>query len=89
MRLDRLLSIVIALLGSDRVTTPRLPKVVVAQRHARFTFRNLRGIQIERTVEPMTLLCNGSAWYLFGYYRTKRDYWHFHTGRMQELYRAR
>jgi hypothetical protein len=30
----------------------RLHTAVVAQRLARFTYRNLRGIQIERTVEP-------------------------------------
>jgi predicted DNA-binding transcriptional regulator YafY len=60
----------------------RLHKAVAAQRLARFTYRNLRGIQSERTVEPMTLLCKGSAWYLFGYCRAKRDYRLFHTGRM-------
>jgi predicted DNA-binding transcriptional regulator YafY len=62
-----------------------LHQAVVESRLVRFTYRNLQGEQAARTVEPMTLLFKGAAWYLFGWCRLRDDARLFHLGRMGDL----
>jgi predicted DNA-binding transcriptional regulator YafY len=61
----------------------KLYDAVVSNRLVRFVYRNLKGEQKQRTVEPMTLLFKGSSWYLLGYCRGKADFRIFHIGRMK------
>jgi predicted DNA-binding transcriptional regulator YafY len=68
-----------------RAMVRQLHQAVAAQKLVRFTYRNLQGVQGARTVEPMTLLYKGSAWYLFGFCRRRSDFRLFHIGRMADL----
>ncbi len=47
-----------------------------------FTYRNARGEEKRRTVEPMTLLFKGYAWYLFGFCRYRDDFRFFRLSRI-------
>ncbi len=71
--------------GMRRDLLQLLYDAVVARRLVSFDYRNLRGEQAARVVEPMTLLYKGSSWYLYGYCRTRSDYRLFHVGRMRGL----
>ena len=55
----------------------------------RFTYLNAAGDRSDRTVEPMTLVFKGSAWYLFAYCRLKADYRLFRVSRIRDLARLR
>ncbi|MDP4197638.1 MAG: YafY family protein [Bacteroidota bacterium] len=48
----------------------------------RFFYRNNRGEGMHRTVEPMTLVFKGYAWYLFGFCRDRKDFRIFKLSRM-------
>ncbi len=50
-----------------------------------FTYRNAQFESTERTVEPMTLLFKGFAWYLFAYCLKRHDFRLFRLSRMSEL----
>ncbi|MBU1101385.1 MAG: YafY family transcriptional regulator [Bacteroidetes bacterium] len=50
-----------------------------------FTYSNSKGEVVERTVEPMTLLFKGYAWYLFAFCKLKNDFRLFKLSRMKEL----
>jgi predicted DNA-binding transcriptional regulator YafY len=67
-----------------QVNLRRLLEAIQTRRLVRFVYRNLRGGQESRVVEPMTLLYKGSSWYLFGYCRLREDYRIFHTRRMSD-----
>ncbi|MCK9212292.1 MAG: YafY family transcriptional regulator [Ignavibacteriaceae bacterium] len=48
-----------------------------------FDYMNMKGEFANRTVEPMTLVYKGYAWYLFAFCRTKNDYRIFKLIRMK------
>jgi predicted DNA-binding transcriptional regulator YafY len=48
----------------------------------RFFYRNNRAEEMHRTVEPMTLVFKGYAWYLFGFCRDRKDFRIFKLSRM-------
>ncbi|MCP4134576.1 MAG: YafY family transcriptional regulator [bacterium] len=48
-------------------------------------YRNTKGEESTRTVEPMTLLFKGYGWYLFAYCLLKNDYRLFRLSRIGEL----
>ena len=50
-----------------------------------FTYGNYKGEIVRRTVEPMTLLFKGYAWYLFAFCKLKNDFRLFRLSRMKEL----
>ena len=50
-----------------------------------FVYSNARGEMIRRTVEPMTLIFKGYAWYLFAFCRMRNDYRLFRLSRMENL----
>lgn len=47
-----------------------------------FRYRNLRGEEFLRTIEPMTLILKMNYWYLYGYCRDREDYRLFRVSRM-------
>ncbi len=51
----------------------------------RFEYRNSRGEVATRTVEPMTLIFKGYAWYLFGWCRMRSGYRLFRLSRMKRI----
>jgi predicted DNA-binding transcriptional regulator YafY len=51
----------------------------------KFSYRNTRGETICRSVEPMTVIFKGYAWYLFAYCRNRNDYRIFRLSRMDNL----
>jgi predicted DNA-binding transcriptional regulator YafY len=57
-------------------------RAVSEQRLIRFDYCNNRGENTTRTVEPMTLVFKGTAWYLFAFCRLKGDYRLFRLSRM-------
>ncbi len=50
-----------------------------------FSYKNSRGEEKRRVIEPMTLLFKGYAWYLFGYCRMKKDFRIFRLSRISGL----
>ncbi len=58
---------------------------IQACRKLSFLYRNSQGESIHRTVEPMTLVFKGYAWYLFAYCTLKSDYRIFRLSRMGDL----
>ncbi|RPI71623.1 MAG: WYL domain-containing protein, partial [Desulfobacteraceae bacterium] len=50
-----------------------------------FQYRNAKGEQRARIVEPMTLLFKPYGWYLFAYCRTRRDFRLFRLTRIKDL----
>jgi predicted DNA-binding transcriptional regulator YafY len=52
-------------------------------RVVRFEYVNLKGELRKRDVEPVRLFFRGSAWYLFGWCRSRKDYRFFRLGRIQ------
>jgi predicted DNA-binding transcriptional regulator YafY len=63
----------------------KLYEAVNANRLVCFVYRNLKGEETTRTVEPMTLLYKGSSWYLLGYCRRRGAFRMFHIGRMRDV----
>ncbi|MDM7925643.1 MAG: YafY family protein [bacterium] len=59
-------------------------RAVSEQRLIRFAYCNNRGESTVRTVEPMTLVFKGSAWYLFAFCRLKSAYRLFRLSRMSD-----
>lgn len=51
----------------------------------RFDYCNSKGEYLKRTIEPMTLLFKGYAWYLFAYCRLRQDYRLFRISRIHNL----
>jgi predicted DNA-binding transcriptional regulator YafY len=70
--------------GMRREVLRCLYGAVVARRLVKFVYRNLKGEEKTRLVEPMTLLYKGSSWYLYGFCRTRSDYRLFHVGRIKD-----
>lgn len=50
-----------------------------------FYYDNLQNEVTNRTIEPMTLIFKGYAWYLFAYCRLKNDFRIFKLSRIQDL----
>ncbi len=50
-----------------------------------FTYNNYKGEIARRTVEPMTLLFKGYAWYIFAFCKLKNDFRLFRLSRIKEL----
>jgi predicted DNA-binding transcriptional regulator YafY len=64
----------------DRLKT--VHQAVNAQCLLSFEYCNTKGERTKRTVEPMTLIFKGYAWYLFGFCLLKTDYRIFRLSRM-------
>lgn len=60
-------------------------QVIPENRVVNFLYRNTRGETLCRTVEPMTLVFKGYAWYLFAYCRKRNDYRIFRLSRMDNI----
>jgi predicted DNA-binding transcriptional regulator YafY len=50
-----------------------------------FDYRNLRGEDTKRNIEPMSLILKGSCWYLYGFCRKRNDYRIFRLSRMRNI----
>jgi predicted DNA-binding transcriptional regulator YafY len=72
--------------GEQNALLETVRKATVQRKLVRFTYRNSTGEAIDRTVEPMTLVFKGSAWYLFAYCRTRSDYRMFRLSRMRSFF---
>ena len=57
-------------------------KAISEKKLLSFTYKNSKGEKAERTVEPMTLLFKGYAWYLFAFCRLRKDYRIFRLSRI-------
>ena len=57
-------------------------RAVAGQFLLKFNYRNSLGEKTHRTVEPMTLIFKGYAWYLFAFCRLKNDFRLFRLSRM-------
>jgi predicted DNA-binding transcriptional regulator YafY len=55
------------------------------RRVLRFDYINLKNEKTNRTIEPIRLMYKNSAWYLYGFCRTRKDYREFRISRMVEL----
>jgi predicted DNA-binding transcriptional regulator YafY len=62
-----------------------LRKATIERRLVRFSYHNAEGGSGVRTVEPMTLVYKGSAWYLFAYCRWRDDCRMFRLSRMRDV----
>ncbi|MBN2441966.1 MAG: YafY family transcriptional regulator [Spirochaetales bacterium] len=60
-------------------------KAIEETRLLSFQYRNNRGEQITRTIEPMTLIFKGYAWYLFAWCQVRKDYRFFRVSRMEDI----
>jgi len=59
-------------------------QAVTEKRLLSFRYRNLRGEELMRTIEPMTLILKMNCWYVYGYCRDRDDYRLFRMSRMFE-----
>lgn len=66
-------------------TIALLHKAVINKQTISFSYRNTKNEVLHRTVEPMTLVLKGFAWYLFGYCRIKEGCRIFKISRIKEL----
>jgi predicted DNA-binding transcriptional regulator YafY len=58
----------------------------ISENHiVKFLYRNMRGEILQRTVEPMTVIFKGYAWYLFAFCKERNDYRLFRLSRMDNL----
>ncbi|HEX3028444.1 MAG TPA: YafY family protein [Clostridia bacterium] len=62
-----------------------IKNAISQSRVIKFKYRNSEGISSERVVEPVTTVFKGTAWYLYGYCRTKKDYRVFRLSRMKDF----
>ncbi len=60
-------------------------KAIEERRLLSFQYRNNRAEQMIRTVEPMTLIFKGYAWYLFAWCTVRGDYRFFRVSRMEDI----
>jgi predicted DNA-binding transcriptional regulator YafY len=69
----------------QRETFGILDRAIEHDTLVRFTYRNNRMEETERTVEPMTLAFKWRSWYLYGYCRLREDYRIFRLGRIRDV----
>ena len=58
---------------------------IIDNRVIDFIYSNTKNETIRRSVEPMTLIFKGYAWYLFGYCLIKKDFRLFRLSRMKDI----
>lgn len=68
--------------GDTEAKWHSLHEAIEAKRRVTMTYVNNRGIQSNRTVEPMTLVFRTACWYLYGYCLEREDYRLFKLSRM-------
>lgn len=66
-------------------TLKELQQAISNRKVIHFAYRNNKRESINRTVEPMTLVYKGYAWYLFGYCKIRNDFRIFKLVRMNDL----
>jgi predicted DNA-binding transcriptional regulator YafY len=66
-------------------TVQKLYQAIVQHHEISFSYRKTSGEKTERTVEPITLLFKGFAWYLVGYCRLRKDFRLFKITRITHL----
>jgi predicted DNA-binding transcriptional regulator YafY len=74
--------------GSSRRQRENLQLVhaaIAANKLVEFDYLSDNGSIVNRSVEPMTLVFKGYAWYLFGYCLVRKDFRLFRLTRMREL----
>lgn len=64
----------------DRISI--ISSAVTEKKLLSFRYRNLRGEELLRTIEPMTLILKMNYWYVYGYCRDRDDYRLFRVSRM-------
>jgi predicted DNA-binding transcriptional regulator YafY len=69
---------------SEKEKLRLLQPALKAGRIVSFRYVNAEGEETDRKVEPMALFFRGSAWYLYGYCLSRRDYRIFRLSRMSE-----
>jgi predicted DNA-binding transcriptional regulator YafY len=62
-----------------------LHQAIHEQRLVSFTYTNVKLHEMQRSVEPMTLVFKAYSWYLFGYCRKRGDYRIFKLSRIRSL----
>ena len=60
-------------------------KAISAEKLINFDYHNQKGEHVNRTVEPMTILLKGFAWYLFGYCTVRNDFRIFRLTRLKNI----
>ena len=60
-------------------------QAVHEKRLLQFTYRNLNLELCRRTIEPISLVNKGAAWYVFAYCRLKEDFRIFRISRMEDV----
>lgn len=59
-----------------------IQKAINLQKLIFFSYRNLKGENISREVEPMTLILKSNYWYLYGFCRNRNDFRIFRLSRI-------
>jgi predicted DNA-binding transcriptional regulator YafY len=59
-----------------------ISRAVTEKKLLTFRYRNLRGEELIRTIEPMTLILKMNYWYMYGYCRDRDDFRLFRVSRM-------
>lgn len=71
---------------TDKTMITQLRQAAKNRNVVRFAYMNKKGLEAERTVEPIGLAWKGVAWYLYGYCRLRDDYRIFKLSRMKGLH---
>lgn len=69
----------------QRKLLKRVSQAVNNRKLLAFHYKNSKGEHVERTIEPMTLIFKGYAWYIFGFCRLRKDFRIFRLSRMSDV----
>ncbi len=69
----------------QQICMQEINRAIITSKLLNIQYRNLKGEEGERIVEPMTLMFKGYTWYLFGYCRLKQDGRLFRLSRFRSL----
>lgn len=70
---------------SLRDAVQRLHQAIIANRPVEFAYRDVKGVETLRRVEPHTLILYGPVWYLYGWCRLREDWRLFRLSRIRAV----
>lgn len=70
---------------ANRILFPAIKEAILSRRVLSFDYYGSAGTATHRLVEPCKLRFKGTAWYLHGWCRTKRDFRVFRLSRMENV----
>lgn len=69
----------------EAVLFQTIKQSVLQKRVVRFQYVSMKGEELLREVEPLKLVFKGTAWYLYGFCRLRKDFRFFKLKRMRDL----